>query len=109
MMMGMGSVWMMALYMLLCLFIVLGFGYIIWVKAAKESGNTRLAGQIISVVIIVLALVLCLYGAVKGPSMRHKMMNQDMMMKQDMMKQDMMKQGMDKHEMKKMMKDNWKK
>jgi hypothetical protein len=26
-----------------------------------------------------------------------------------MMKQDMMKQGMDKHEMKKMMKDSWKK
>jgi len=114
MMMGMGSMWMMALYMLLCLFIVLGFGYIIWVMAAKESGNTKLAGQIISAVIIVLAIVLCLYGAVKGPSMRHKMMEQKMMMNQNMM---MNKEGMPGpggpggHGApgKMMMKDHWKK
>jgi hypothetical protein len=106
-MMGMGSMWMMLLSSLLMLFVVLGFGYIIWVMASKESGNTKLAGQIISVVIIVLAIILCLYGAVKGPKMRHQMMGQGMM-NQDMMKQGM--PGMDKHEMKRMMmKDNWKK
>lgn len=109
MMMGMGSMWMMVLYMLLMLFIVLGFGYIIWVMASKESGNTKLAGQIISVVIIVLAILLCLYGAVKGPGMRHKMMEQKMMMNQNMMNKDMAQPGgMDKHGMK-MMKDHWKK
>ncbi len=81
MMMGMGSAWMMVLQMLLGLFLVLGFGYIVWILAAKESGNTKLTGQIIAVVIIVLAIVLCLYGAVKGPRMKHDMWNQEMMMK----------------------------
>ncbi len=82
MMMGMGSLWMMMLYMLLSLFIVLGFGYIVWILAAKESGNTKLAGQIVSIVIIVLAIVLFLYGAVKGPSMHRMMKGQEMMMQQ---------------------------
>ena len=102
--MGMSTTWMVLSSLLMC-FIVLGFGYIILTIAAKESGNIKLAGQIISIVIIVLAVLLCVYGGMKGGKMR----GQNMMMKQEMMKQDMMKQGMDKHEMKKMMKDSWKK
>ena len=105
MMMGMGSMWMFLLYSLLMLFIVLGFGYIIWIMAAKENGNSKLAGQIISIVIIVLAVVLCLYGAVIGGRMRHQMMGQGAMMQQQQMPS-----GMEKtHEMKKMMRENWKK
>jgi 4-amino-4-deoxy-L-arabinose transferase-like glycosyltransferase len=108
MMMGMGSAWMMFFYMLLTLFMVLGFGYIIWVLAAKESGNVKLAGQIISAVIIVLAVILCLYGAVRSPRIGNQMMDQEMMMKQQ---QNMMKQNMEKmpREMKKIMRENWKK
>jgi amino acid transporter len=99
--MGMGSLWLMLLYSLLMVFIVLGFGYIIWIMAAKESGNAKLAGQIISIVIIVLSIVLCLYGLVKGPKMSKQMMGQEMMMKQ--MSSDMQKMP---HEMKKMMHQN---
>lgn len=105
MMMGTGSMWMMVLSSLLTLFVVLGFGYIVWIMAAKESGNSKLAGQIISVVIIVLAVVLCLYGMVKGGRMRHQMMGQGAMMQQQQMPA-----GMEKtHETNKMMRGNWKK
>jgi phosphoglycerol transferase MdoB-like AlkP superfamily enzyme len=107
MMCGMGSMWMMALYLLLSLFVVLGFGYIIWTMAAKESGNAKLAGQIIAVVIIVLAVILAFYGAVNGPKM-NKMMGQGMMDQNMMMKQQDMMKGMEKmpREMKKMMREN---
>ncbi|MBN3033674.1 MAG: hypothetical protein JW873_06230 [Candidatus Saganbacteria bacterium] len=84
MMMYMGSVWALLLYSLLCLFLLLGFGYIIWVMAAKESGNTKLAGQVISAVIIILALVLCLYGLAQGGKMRSQMMGQQKMMEKQM-------------------------
>ncbi len=105
MMMGMGSAWMMVMQMLLGLFIVLGFGYIVWILAVKESGNTKLTGQVIAIVIIVLAVVLCLYGAVKGPSMRNQMMGQEMMMKQ-MGEMGKMPPSMDRT---RMMKGGWKK
>ena len=106
--MGMSTTWMILSSLLMC-FIVLGFGYIIWLKAAKQTGSTKLVGQIISIVIIVLAVVLCLYGGMKAGKMKQQMMDKDMMMKQEMMKQDV-SGNMDKHEMKKMMmKKGWKK
>ncbi len=92
--MGMGSAWMIVLYMLLSLFIVLGFGYIVWIMAVKESGNTKLTGQIIAIVIIVLAIVLCLYGAVKGPQMNHEMMKQKTMMMENWNQMNQMNQQM---------------
>ncbi|HVN67643.1 MAG TPA: hypothetical protein VMT55_04655 [Candidatus Sulfotelmatobacter sp.] len=120
MMMGMGSAWMALLYMLLTLFMVLGFAYIIWTIAAKENGGSKLAGQIISVVIIVLAVVLCIYGGIKSNQMRHKMMGggmgcpmgSGMMEGKGMMKGKEGPGGMEKHMgkgmMKKMMKENYK-
>lgn len=103
-MMGAGFGWMFLLYTLLMLFLVLGFAHIIWMMSIKESGSSKLIGQIISIVIIVLAVVLFLYGGYKGGKMmRHH--QEGMMMKQGMPTQ------MEKmpHEMKKMMKENWKK
>ena len=105
--MGMSTTWMILTSLLMC-FIVLGFGYIVWLKAAKQTGSTKLVGQIIAIVIIVLAVVLCLYGGMKANKMKHQMMDKEMMMKQDMEKQGM-PGNMDKHEMKKMMKEHWKK
>lgn len=108
MMMGMGSVWMLSLYMLLMLALVLGFAYIIWVMASKETGNTKLIGQIISIVVIVLSVILCLYGGIKGNKMRHGWKGQGMMMQQGMqggmekMAPEMQKMMMKQHrEMKK--------
>ena len=105
--MGMSTTGMILSSLLMC-FIVLGFGYIVWLKAAKQTGSTKLVGQIIAIVIIVLAVVLCVYGGMKAGKMKHQMMDKEIMMKQDMMKQGM-PGNLDKHEMKKMMKGGWKK
>lgn len=51
--------------LLLTAFLVIGFAYIIWVLASKEAGGIRITGQIIAIVIAVLA-VLILGGAFSG-------------------------------------------
>ncbi|MDD5593968.1 MAG: hypothetical protein PHG97_04450 [Candidatus Margulisbacteria bacterium] len=110
-MMGAGFGWLFLLYTLLVLFLILGFAHIIWLMSVKESGSSKLIGQIISIVIVVLVVILFLYGAIYGRGMmKNCMMGQGMMGKDMMMKQEMMK-GMEKMtpEMKKMMEKNWKK
>jgi hypothetical protein len=84
--------------MLLCLLIVtlalLGFGYIIWVLASKESGWVRLAGQILSVAlkicVLIMFILVLVYGCwtkgichkcgmtdgqIPGKKMEHKMLH----------------------------------
>jgi hypothetical protein len=67
------------LYSLLVLMMVLGFAYIIWIMSVKESGNAKLPGQIVSIVIVVLSLLLFLLGITYGGQMRSKMKGCPMM------------------------------
>jgi len=60
-MMG-GMIW----GLLLSVVLLLGFAYIIWVLAEKESGTIKTVGQMIAVIIAVLAVIVLIYGAV-GP------------------------------------------
>lgn len=88
----------MVVWALLVLAGTIGFGYIILVLAAKESGKTKLVGQIIGWVIIILALVLFSYGLYKCQVMCGKGMSGCPMMGKGGM---MMEKGkmMDKCEM----------
>jgi len=51
---------------LLGTFLLLGFAYLVWVFADKESGGLKLTGQIIAVVIAILAVILFLGGLYLG-------------------------------------------
>lgn len=79
---------------LLFLAIILGFAFIVWTLASKETNGLKTIGQSISVVIAILAVVIFIYGLVYGnqmgrmmgggmmgegklgPQMMHKMMMQ---------------------------------
>lgn len=104
------------------LIFVLGFGYIIWVLANKESGNMKLAGQIIAALVVLVAIVMLYYGIagqgccgmgghgmMGGRMMYSKSMKCDMMM--DMMKKDpsMMQEMCKNTQMRQMMQDALKK
>lgn len=86
--------------LVLGVFLILGFAFLVWVAAAKESGTTKLLGQIIAVVIVVLAILSLLFGLKYGGKMKHgmgmwqmrekgkmMMMDQKMMMHEKMMKE----------------------
>lgn len=93
---------------LLVLFLVLGFAHIIWILSVKESGLSKLLGQIVAAVIAVLVIALYIYGMAAGPKMHKGMMGSGMgpgMMNKGMMCPDMMdkKMEMKKEMMKKMM------
>lgn len=62
---------------------ILGFAYVILVLANKESGNMKLAGQVLAVLVALVALVVLYYGATgRGccPMMGEKGMMQQKMM-----------------------------
>ena len=68
---------------LLSISLLLGFAYIVWVLASKESGNVKTVGQVISISIAVLVAAILLYGGIYGGMtgqcgggrmMKHKMM-----------------------------------
>lgn len=63
MMMGGGTIW----GLILLVVLLLGFAYIIWVLAAKESGNVKIVGQVIAAIIAILAVIVLIYGVVGGP------------------------------------------
>jgi len=46
--------------------LLLGFAYIVWILASKETANTKLTGQIIAGAVTVLAIIFFLYGGVWG-------------------------------------------
>ena len=81
--------------LLLAVSLLLGFAYILWVIASKESGNVKLIGQVISAVIAVLAVVILLggvYGSLTGKAgmcgaMKGGHMGSGMMEKPGMMQQ----------------------
>ncbi len=64
--------------LVLMTFLLFGFAYIVWVLAAREAGGLKLIGQVIAVVIAVLALLILVYGSVYGGRM-HNMMGRGMM------------------------------
>lgn len=83
---------------LLSLFLLLGYALIIWILANKESGWVKISGQIIAVVIAVLVIIMCLYGATGRGS--YGMMGKGMMgkgmMDKGMMDKDMHNRMMEK-------------
>ena len=106
---------------LLWMFLLLGFAYIVWILALKETGYVKTTGQVFACVIAALTVVLFLYGAVWGGQMKQGMMRGGMgcpMMKSGMMdgQKGMMKMEekmggakMGKEMMHKMMKEGGKK
>jgi hypothetical protein len=61
------------------LIFILGFAYVVWVLANKEAGNIKLAGQIIAVLVALIALVV-LYCGVTGKGHCGTMGGKGMMM-----------------------------
>ena len=57
------------LWSLLAIALLIGYAHIIWVMSIKEAPTTKLIGQIISLVIVGLTVILFLYGAVYGGRM----------------------------------------
>ncbi len=51
---------------LLLVVLLLGFAYIVWVLATKETGAVKTTGQVIAIIIAVLALIVLLYGSIYG-------------------------------------------
>jgi hypothetical protein len=104
MMIGGGMIW----GSLLVVLLLLGFAYIVWVLASKESGSVRLTGQGIALVIAVLALVILVYGSIYGGIMnrgRYGWSGRDRMMSPEMMRETWQGQKEKMHEyMDKMMK-----
>jgi len=49
--------------------ILAGFAYIVWVNAAKESGGVKSTGQVIAIILAVLAMIVLLYSGVYGGMM----------------------------------------
>ena len=49
---------------LLAVLILLGFAYIVWVSAAKEKGGVKAAGQVIAILIALIALIILAYGTI---------------------------------------------
>ena len=97
--MGMGSGLMTLVSGLLMTAVMLGFAYIVWVLSAKESGNVKTIGQVLSIIIAVLVVIIFLYGAVNAGRMRghygSKMGGKQTKEMQKMMKQ-MQKGGLQK-------------
>ena len=56
-------------WILLATFVVIGFAYIIWVLASKETAGTKLLGQIIAAVVAILAVILLVYGGLSWQKM----------------------------------------
>ena len=74
----MGS--MFVLWSLLSILLVLGFSYIIWILALKETGYVKTTGQVIACGIAALIVVLSLAGLIWGGRMSRGMMGGEMMM-----------------------------
>jgi len=82
---------------LLAIALLFGFAHIIWVISIKESAATKLIGQILSIAIVVLTLILFLYGAIYGGRMMSGgMMGQGMMRMGEKERGEMMKEMHDK-------------
>lgn len=62
MMSGMG---LFHLWALLLILLALGFSYIIWIRALKETGFIKTTGQVIACGIAILTVILFLYGAIQ--------------------------------------------
>jgi hypothetical protein len=83
---------------LLAVLILLGFAYIVWVLAAKEGGGIRAVGQIIAILIGLLALIILVYGTIfsgfMGRGWRHGGYGRGYWMGPGMMRNEMMDEYM---------------
>lgn len=53
------------LWSLLLILLVLGFSYLIWIRALKETGLIKTTGQVIACGLAILAMIIFLYGAIQ--------------------------------------------
>ncbi len=51
---------------LLLFVLVLGFAYIVWLKALKHEGVTKIVGQIIALATLILAIITLVYSGMSG-------------------------------------------
>lgn len=94
---------------LLTIVLLLGFAYIIWILAGKETGGLKLTGQIIAVIITVITIILFIYCIVISSSISRGMFpcgKGSMMQAPGMGQGGMMKEMMKNPEMQKMMKQH---
>jgi len=63
---GAGFSFILFLYALLALGLTLGFSYIIWVLAQKETGYVKTFGLVIAIGTAILAVILFLFGLTYG-------------------------------------------
>ena len=96
---------------LLSIALLLGFAFIVWVLAGKEASGLKLTGQIISVVITVITIILFIYCIVYGGGIRGGMGmfpcgKGNTMQGAGMGKEGMMKEMLKNPEMQKMMKQH---
>lgn len=85
-------------WLILVIALILGFAHLIWLFSAKESGTTKLIGQIIAWVIVIATLLLVVIGGYHGKKMMMRgggmmmcPMGGKMMMDNGMMDKNMMK------------------
>jgi hypothetical protein len=81
----------MTLVSLLGLGLLLGFAYIVLVSANKEGGALKITGQVLAVIIALLAITVFIYGASAGNKMKHRMGGMSCPMMGGMMQGNMMK------------------
>jgi len=93
--------WIVLIY-LLWITALIGFAYLILLMAKKESGKTKLVGQIIACSIVILALIIIIWAGINGSKMKqgmYGMMNMKMNMAKMMMDNNCKMPGMGKHKM----------
>jgi hypothetical protein len=107
MMYGMGNLFW--LWSLLSVLMVLGFSYIIWILAQKETGYIKTTGVVIACGIAALTVILALFGLLwggRGSGMGGKSGSMMEMKMEGKAAQEMMNEMMKKNpEIKKMMKE----
>ncbi|MBU0574358.1 MAG: hypothetical protein KKH83_07790 [Candidatus Margulisbacteria bacterium] len=54
---------------ILLVILLVGFAYVLWVLAVKESAWLKTAGQIIAIVMLIFAVLILLYGTIYGGMM----------------------------------------
>lgn len=66
------SVVMFSSWLILFVALIIGFAHLIWLFSAKESGSTKLIGQIIAWVIVIVTVLLVVIGGYHGKRMMKK-------------------------------------
>lgn len=84
---------------------IIGFAYIILILARKESGNTKVVGQIIASSLVIMALIVLAWAGIYGNKMKSNIYRMMEMKKRHMIMKTSKMPGMMKHMMKNISKE----